>query len=96
MKFVNLDLIPPGNPFKYDLYHTGERIGTSAIYVMFDYTYKYIIIVDSRTGQRTRVEFEECTSKVNLSNYVNDILHEEENKGYTTFENLFVHERLED
>jgi hypothetical protein len=61
MRIVSLDGIPPNsNPFDHDMYNMGTRIASNVM-VMHEthptQKAKYIIIVNTETGERLKVEF---------------------------------------
>lgn len=61
-----LESFPPGsNPFHHDLYRMGMRLGTNvvAMFEKFDHQEQaYLIIVNTATGERVRLNFTEDRS----------------------------------
>ena len=63
MKITKLPSFPPNsNPFYNDAYHVGTTIGTNLMAMMEnhpDKRCKYVILVNTETGERIRVDVEE-------------------------------------
>jgi hypothetical protein len=52
--------LPAGNPFRYDAFHMGTRLGANvvAMFEKFDTEVQpYIILVNTDTGERIRATF---------------------------------------
>lgn len=62
-----LDPIPPNsNPFKYDMYNMGTRVSSNVMIMHETFNEqkaKYIIVVNTETGERLRIDFKEDSSK---------------------------------
>lgn len=62
MKVEKIENIKPGNPFLSDPYNMGIKIGSN-ITIMFgkfeNDIHEYIIIVNTLTGNRLRINFDE-------------------------------------
>ena len=61
MNIIDLDPIPANdNPFKHDSYNMGYTIGTNVM-VMFEHhaseKQKYLIVIDTTTGERKKIIF---------------------------------------
>lgn len=59
MRVVKMEPIEPGNPFLSDIYHMGVRLGTNCMVMMANHdntVCKYLIIVDTTTGERVRID----------------------------------------
>lgn len=63
MRAVQMLEWPPGcKPFEEDPYHMGTQIGSNCFVMMPNYpteVCKYLIVVDTVTGSRIRIEFDE-------------------------------------
>jgi len=62
MKVIEIEKIKPGNPFNEDFYNMGIQIGTNVTVMMdnhSDKVCKYLIVVDTTTGERIKILFEE-------------------------------------
>jgi len=60
MKISEIESIEPGNPFLCDGYNMGTTIGANVtvMYAKFkDEVHQYIIVIDTTTGQRVRIDF---------------------------------------
>jgi hypothetical protein len=74
MNLEKMEPIPPGsNPFHHDLFNMGQQIGKDLM-LMFsnhsDEECKYLILVNTKTGERTKIVIEE----ENFSEAMNNIL----------------------
>lgn len=79
IKTTRLPDFPPGsNPFEYDMYHMGIPVGRNIIIMMGNHDNEicdYLIVVNTETGERIRVEFsEKSRDKIRLSKRIDRIL----------------------
>jgi hypothetical protein len=62
MEIKKLESFPPNeNPFNHDTYHMGVRIGSNVMAMMSKFTdeeQSYIILVNIKTGERIRIDFQ--------------------------------------
>jgi hypothetical protein len=60
MKVVQLTPIDPGNPFLSDAFHMGTQVGNNVTVMYWRFPtehHDYLIVVDTSTGERIRIEF---------------------------------------
>jgi len=67
MQIETMDPIPAGeNPFLYDHYHMGTRIGENIIIMHAKHTEQkqgYVIVCNTETGERFKIHFDQVQSK---------------------------------
>lgn len=62
MLVEKIDPLPAGNPFNFDLFHMGVRLGDNVMAMMRNHQddhCPYLIICDVQTGERLRIRFDQ-------------------------------------
>lgn len=79
MKIKNLPSFPPNcNPYLEDAFHMGISLGSNVTAMLGNHstdTCDYIILVDTRTGERIQIDFTDAADdKANLAKVTDRIL----------------------
>lgn len=62
IKTETLGSFPAGNPFHHDLFRMGQEVGSNVMVMFEKHTHEeqpYIIVVNTKTGERLKLTFEE-------------------------------------
>lgn len=76
-KIVELEPFPADcNPFHHDMSNMGTRIGKDLMLMHSNHTHevcKFLIFVDTKTGQRFRLELANCDKEIAIGNMIDSI-----------------------